>query len=183
MRSSVKFLYAIFANIQMATPMEGIPDNVDSGSVPKPSVIYRCKKCRRIVATEEYIIPHNRGEGQKCFRGKWKNDPEMEAPTDCSSIFVEPMKWMQTRKTLYLTPPKFLSLSWRKVTWETSFNVSVARLDWARSVGWACSAVVGGGLIPHFSFTKAVWMSVVFKRLRSRFSFHLIDSEGIRGDL
>ncbi|CAA0817778.1 Probable inactive dual specificity protein phosphatase-like [Striga hermonthica] len=87
----------------MATPMEGAPDNVDLGSVAKPSLIYRCKKCRRIVATEEYIIPHNRGEGQKGFRGKRRNaDLELEAPVECSSIFVEPMKWMQTLEEGYL---------------------------------------------------------------------------------
>ncbi|KDP45356.1 hypothetical protein JCGZ_09605 [Jatropha curcas] len=66
-------------------------------SVPKPQVIYRCKKCRRIVASEENIVPHERGKGEQCF--KWKKrsgDPQEKETTECSSIFVEPMKWMQT---------------------------------------------------------------------------------------
>ncbi|KAJ0080885.1 hypothetical protein Patl1_10525 [Pistacia atlantica] len=67
--------------------------------VPKPQIVYRCKKCRRIVALEENIVPHERGKGEQCF--KWKkrsNDPgkiEKEV-AECSSIFVESMKWMQS---------------------------------------------------------------------------------------
>ena len=75
------------------------PNNSDSVSDPIPQVIYRCKKCRRIVASQEHITTHERGEGQKCF--KWKKrsgDPwEMDKkPPECSSIFVEPMKWMES---------------------------------------------------------------------------------------
>lgn len=68
-------------------------------TVAKPQVIYRCKKCRRIIASEENIVPHERGKGEQCF--KWKkrsNEPgkgEKEA-AECSSIFVESMKWMQS---------------------------------------------------------------------------------------
>ncbi|KAL3643504.1 hypothetical protein CASFOL_014319 [Castilleja foliolosa] len=80
--------------------MEGTPNDVSSGPESKPSVIYRCKKCRRIVATEELIVPHNRGDG-KCFNRRKKNDSDTEAP-ECSSIFVEPMKWMQTVEDGYL---------------------------------------------------------------------------------
>ncbi|KAF5947489.1 hypothetical protein HYC85_013446 [Camellia sinensis] len=79
-------------------PQMAAPNNFDLGSEPKPQVIYRCKKCRRIVASQEHVVPHERGEGQKCF--KWrkrsgnpgKNDKELP---ECSSIFVEPMKWME----------------------------------------------------------------------------------------
>lgn len=61
----------------------------------KPQLIYRCKKCRRIVASEENIVSHERGKGESSF--KWnKRSSEMEQqPPDCTSIFVEPMKWMQ----------------------------------------------------------------------------------------
>ncbi|XP_037494825.1 probable inactive dual specificity protein phosphatase-like At4g18593 [Jatropha curcas] len=68
-------------------------------SVPKPQVIYRCKKCRRIVASEENIVPHERGKGEQCF--KWKKrsgDPQEKETTECSSIFVEPMKWCKQYK-------------------------------------------------------------------------------------
>ncbi|EYU28079.1 hypothetical protein ABFS82_13G097100 [Erythranthe guttata] len=80
----------------MAVAMEATLNDTNSLSEPKPSVIYRCKKCRRIVATEELILPHKRGQGQKCFKWKKRNDKsEDTGATECSSIFVEPMKWMQ----------------------------------------------------------------------------------------
>lgn len=79
----------------MAAAVEASLNN-DSVSDPKQPIIYRCKKCRRIVATEEHIVSHERGGGQKCFKWKKRNTvSDMEAP-ECSSIFVEPMKWMQS---------------------------------------------------------------------------------------
>lgn len=74
--------------------MEVEPSNTDSGSNQRPQVVYRCKKCRRIVASEEHVVHHKRGEGQKCFKWKKRSD-ESDDPPECSSIFVEPMKWMQ----------------------------------------------------------------------------------------
>lgn len=71
-------------------------DNSDIRSKPSTQIIYRCRKCRRIVASQEHVVPHERGEGEKCF--KWKKrsgDTLANEPPDCSSIFVEPMKWMQ----------------------------------------------------------------------------------------
>lgn len=70
--------------------------NSDLETKPKPQVIYRCKKCRRIVAAQENIVPHERGQGEKCF--KWRKrsgDLTEKEQSECSSIFVEPMKWMQ----------------------------------------------------------------------------------------
>lgn len=61
---------------------------------PKPQVIYRCKKCRRIVASEEQVVPHEPGDGQKCFKWKKRSDNPYKESLPCSSIFVEPMKWM-----------------------------------------------------------------------------------------
>ncbi|XP_043687376.1 probable inactive dual specificity protein phosphatase-like At4g18593 isoform X2 [Telopea speciosissima] len=70
-----------------------------SDLVTDPKLIFRCKKCRRIVAAQENVVIHERGEGEICF--KWKKrsgDPgeRDKEPPECSSIFVEPMKWMQT---------------------------------------------------------------------------------------
>ncbi|OMO76254.1 Dual specificity phosphatase [Corchorus capsularis] len=75
--------------------MEAANNMSESEAVPnpKPKLIYRCKKCRRIVASEESIVPHERGKGEECF--KWKKRSVEKEPTQCSSIFVEPMKWMQ----------------------------------------------------------------------------------------
>lgn len=75
-------------------------NNSNQDATPNPQVIYRCRKCRTIVATDENIVPHERGKGEQCF--KWKKrsgkpwDKEKEQ-VQCSSIFVEePLKWMQT---------------------------------------------------------------------------------------
>ncbi|KAL3519968.1 hypothetical protein ACH5RR_018117 [Cinchona calisaya] len=65
----------------------------DLGSNLSTQVIYRCKKCRRIVASQEHVVPHERGGGQKCF--VWKKRSDTEAP-ECSSIFIEPLKWMES---------------------------------------------------------------------------------------
>ncbi|WVZ07559.1 hypothetical protein V8G54_020905 [Vigna mungo] len=64
----------------------------------KPQLIYRCKKCRRIVASEENIVSHERGKGESSFKWKKRSSEAWEAekqPVDCTSIFVEPMKWME----------------------------------------------------------------------------------------
>lgn len=75
------------------------PNISDFGSEPKPQVIYRCKKCRRIVASQEHVVPHEHGKGQKCFKWRKRGSDPWEAdkePPQCSSIFVEPMKWMES---------------------------------------------------------------------------------------
>ncbi|GAV81924.1 hypothetical protein CFOL_v3_25377 [Cephalotus follicularis] len=56
--------------------------------------MYCCKKCRRIVAAEENIVPHEGGKGEQCFKYK-KRSCGIES-AECSSIFVEPMKWMES---------------------------------------------------------------------------------------
>jgi dual specificity phosphatase 12 len=64
---------------------------------PDPGIIYRCKKCRRMLATQEFVVTHEVGAGGKSFnRGKQSDDDDKQ--TECPCIFVEPMKWMQTGK-------------------------------------------------------------------------------------
>lgn len=70
------------------------PNPCDLVSVWKTQVMYRCKRCRRIVASQELVVPHEHGGGQKCF--KWKKRSGDNEPPECSSIFVEPMKWMES---------------------------------------------------------------------------------------
>ncbi|GAV89875.1 hypothetical protein CFOL_v3_33287 [Cephalotus follicularis] len=84
-----RYLSVSNKHIQMA-------ESNDSGlePTPKPQVMYRCKKCRRIVAAEENIVPHERGKGEQCFKYK-KRSGGIES-AECSSIFVEPMKWMES---------------------------------------------------------------------------------------
>ncbi|KAI3866042.1 hypothetical protein MKX03_024741 [Papaver bracteatum] len=58
----------------------------------QPQVVYRCKKCRRMVAALENVVSHEPGAGEQCF--KWKKRSGETEPPRCSSIFVEPLKWM-----------------------------------------------------------------------------------------
>jgi len=62
------------------------------------SKVYRCKKCRQIVASEENVITHIPGAGVTSF--KWRKrgaqgsgKDELTQP-ECTSIFVQPMQWM-----------------------------------------------------------------------------------------
>ncbi|XP_004515029.1 probable inactive dual specificity protein phosphatase-like At4g18593 [Cicer arietinum] len=64
----------------------------------EPQLIYRCKKCRRIVASKENIVSHERGKGESSFKWNKRSSESWgmeKQPADCTSIFVEPMKWMQ----------------------------------------------------------------------------------------
>ncbi|GAU45840.1 hypothetical protein TSUD_175390 [Trifolium subterraneum] len=68
----------------------------ESETTTKTQLIYRCKKCRRIVASEENIVSHERGKGESSFKWNKRSSGENgKQPVDCTSIFVEPMKWMQ----------------------------------------------------------------------------------------
>ncbi|KAJ3686283.1 hypothetical protein LUZ61_015447 [Rhynchospora tenuis] len=68
---------------------------MESSPGEKPKVIYRCKKCRRIVASEELVVPHEQGEGEKCFKWQDRDTNWSEKKPQCTAIFVQPMKWMQ----------------------------------------------------------------------------------------
>lgn len=74
-------------------------ESLPKESIPKPQVIYRCKKCRRIVAIEENVVPHEPGKGEECFA--WKKRSGNSEQVQCSSVFVEPMKWMQSSEDLF----------------------------------------------------------------------------------
>ena len=81
--------------------MEVETDSSALESLSKPQAMYRCKKCRRIVAIEENIVPHEPGKGEECFAWKKRSGNYAER-VQCSSIFVEPMKWMQNSKPFAL---------------------------------------------------------------------------------
>ncbi|CAN1150060.1 Probable inactive dual specificity protein phosphatase-like At4g18593 [Linum perenne] len=135
-------------SMNLETVAQVLPAGNDTGreavttDVEKLELVYRCKKCRRIVASDDNIVTHERGKGQESF--KWKkrsSEPSGKAPAECSSIFVEPMKWMET--------------GCRKALSGRSFYASGARRSWVRSTGLECSATVVLGLILHFNSTKA----------------------------
>ncbi|CAL5423061.1 unnamed protein product [Camellia sinensis] len=58
---------------------------------------YHCKKCRRVVALQENIVDHVPGEGETSFGWHKRKDGNPFNKCDeveCSSIFVEPLRWM-----------------------------------------------------------------------------------------
>ncbi|RDY14060.1 putative inactive dual specificity protein phosphatase-like [Mucuna pruriens] len=60
--------------------------------------IYRCKKCRRIVALQEHVIDHVPGEGETAFewhKRRGGNPFNKSNESECSSIFIEPLRWMK----------------------------------------------------------------------------------------
>lgn len=59
---------------------------------------YRCKKCRRLVALQEHVIDHVPGEGETAFewhKRRSGNPFNKSNESDCSSIFIEPLRWMK----------------------------------------------------------------------------------------
>lgn len=67
----------------------------DMGPEQNPQLIYRCKKCRRIVAGQENVILHEQGKGEANF-GRRRKSADPKPSPECATIFVEPLKWMQT---------------------------------------------------------------------------------------
>ncbi|KAI4991772.1 hypothetical protein ZWY2020_040158 [Hordeum vulgare] len=67
-----------------------------SGKGKTPKTAYRCKKCRRIVAAQDNVIGHTPGEGNSSFEwhDKRKGHTHNKEQQDCSSLYVEPLKWM-----------------------------------------------------------------------------------------
>lgn len=66
---------------------------------------YRCKKCRRVVALQENVVEHVPGEGETAFewhKRSFSNCFNKSDESECSSIFVEPLRWMTTGNIWYL---------------------------------------------------------------------------------
>uniref|UniRef100_A0A7C8ZQS7 Protein-tyrosine-phosphatase n=1 Tax=Opuntia streptacantha TaxID=393608 RepID=A0A7C8ZQS7_OPUST len=80
---------------------EAAANSSDEGPDQKPQLIYRCKKCRRIVAAQEHVVSHVQGKGEASFRWR-KRSTGADSVTECAAIFVEPLKWMQTVQEGYV---------------------------------------------------------------------------------
>ncbi|CAL5022848.1 unnamed protein product [Urochloa decumbens] len=105
-----------------------------------PGVIYRCKKCRRMLATREFVVTHEVGAGGKCFnRGKRNVDDDDKKP-ECPCIYVEPMKWMQTVEEGYVANKLFCM----------GCKARLGQFNWA---GMQCCC--GTWVIPAFQLTKS----------------------------
>ncbi|PRQ56568.1 putative phosphoric monoester hydrolase [Rosa chinensis] len=80
----------------------GLPSEVTSQVESSPiggkngTSAFRCKKCRRLVAVQDNVVDHIPGQGETSFewlKRKSSNYNNFE-DSECSSIFVEPLKWM-----------------------------------------------------------------------------------------
>lgn len=68
------------------------------------SPAYRCKKCRRLVALQEHVIDHVPGEGERAFefhKRRGGNPFNKSDEFECSSIFIEPLRWMKAGKKTF----------------------------------------------------------------------------------
>ncbi|KAI4965951.1 hypothetical protein ZWY2020_047361 [Hordeum vulgare] len=105
-----------------------------------PGVIYRCRKCRRMVATQEYVVTHDVGLGEADFLRR-RNDQADEKKPECSAcIFVEPMKWMQAVEEGYVS----------NKLWCMGCKTRLGSFDWA---GMQCCC--GAWVIPAFQLLKS----------------------------
>lgn len=79
----------------------GLPTNVveasPNGEIKSTTPAYRCKKCRRVVALQENVMDHVPGEGETSFNWNKRRSGNPFNKSDefeCSSIFIEPLRWM-----------------------------------------------------------------------------------------
>ncbi|KAG0475248.1 hypothetical protein HPP92_014934 [Vanilla planifolia] len=73
--------------------------STESSKEKQPTTVYRCKKCRRIAALHGNVVSHTPGEGETCFewhKRKSGNPFKKFDQIECTSIFVEPLRWMTT---------------------------------------------------------------------------------------
>ncbi|KAL5743669.1 hypothetical protein ACOSQ2_026785 [Xanthoceras sorbifolium] len=78
--------------LEISSGVEVLPNGRDNGN---PA--YRCKKCRRVVALQENVVEHIPGEGETAFewhKRRSGNRFNKSDESECSSIFVEPLRWM-----------------------------------------------------------------------------------------
>ncbi|KAL7943970.1 tyrosine protein phosphatase [Trichoderma barbatum] len=99
-----------------------------SSSAPAPDRKLRCKKCRRILATAPFIVPHQPGD---------------DAAAPCQHLFVEPLSWMRAELEKG-------ELSGRLSCPNPKCGAGVGRYDWK---GFRCSC--GSRQDPAFSLQKA----------------------------
>lgn len=113
---------------------EANPENKTSNPA---SVIYRCKKCRRMVATQEYVVTHKVGSGKNRF---FRHKTDDKGPECTPAIFVEPMKWMEAVEEGHVS----------NKLWCMDCKTRLGSFDWA---GMQCSC--GAWVIPAFQLLRS----------------------------
>lgn len=78
----------------------------DPSKTGQHKTAYRCRKCRRIIAVEDNVISHVPGEGESCFDWNRRKSGHSYSnkEQDCSSLFIEPLKWMTPGRLMLLLP-------------------------------------------------------------------------------
>uniref|UniRef100_A0ACD5TI26 Uncharacterized protein n=1 Tax=Avena sativa TaxID=4498 RepID=A0ACD5TI26_AVESA len=102
-----------------------------------PGGIYRCKKCRRMVATQEYVVTHKVGSGESHF---FRHKTDGKEPECTPAIFVEPMKWMEAVEEGHVSHK----------LWCMDCKTRLGSFDWA---GMQCSC--GAWVIPAFQLLRS----------------------------
>ncbi|CAB4286278.1 unnamed protein product [Prunus armeniaca] len=130
----------------------GVESAQNGGKTGTPA--FRCKKCRRVVALQDNVVDHIPGEGEKSFEWRKRKSSNLSEDSECSSIFVEPLRWMTAGNCAI-----FITL--KKEHWRASCHVHIVKLDWVTSIGQASNAAAGVGSPPPSSFIEAVWTSAL----------------------
>ncbi|XP_033029253.1 dual specificity protein phosphatase 12 [Lacerta agilis] len=65
---------------------------------PNTEVLYRCRKCRRLLFRSSSILSHDGGKGPAAFAHKRLSRPapfHCDDQSRCTSYFIEPVQWME----------------------------------------------------------------------------------------
>ena len=88
-------------------PAGGLPGSAASAlaaaSKSRYPMVYKCKKCRRTLATAFNLMPHIQNESPSWMASKWSlpADDIMEASAEtglqlcAASVFINPVRWME----------------------------------------------------------------------------------------
>lgn len=124
-----------FEDEAAASPQTKPSDSSSSSSAPTPDRKLRCKKCRRILATAPFIVPHKPREGVDASAAA--------SSSSCQHFFIEPLSWMRAELEKG-------ELSGRLSCPNPKCGAGVGRYDWK---GFPCSC--GSREDPAFSLQKA----------------------------
>ncbi|KAJ6624623.1 hypothetical protein lerEdw1_014820 [Lerista edwardsae] len=69
-----------------------------SPPAPNSEVLFRCRKCRRLLFRSSSILAHVEGKGPAAFAHKKASKPTLlgyDSRSNCTSYFIEPVRWME----------------------------------------------------------------------------------------
>lgn len=104
-----------------------------------PSLELRCKKCRRVLATQPFVVPHKSNDSQSLAVS---SGAPPTTPASCSHFFIEPLSWMRPVLEEGV-------LEGRLMCPNDKCGASVGRYSWQ---GFKCSC--GEWVCPAFSLQR-----------------------------